>query len=211
MSLMQFLDKPIEDYLHALSEERGPTLKTMEKKAEEADFPIVGPLIGQYLRQMAAITQAKKVFEMGSGFGYSAYWFLKGMPANGKVHLTDDDPKNIKQAKAYLEQGGYSSQAEFHTGNALDELDKVTGPFDIIFIDIEKKLYPKAFVKAISRLRKGGLLIADNVLWSGTVLVPDNDQDNLGIKEFNRLTHTWPQLVTTIVPIRDGLSISVKL
>jgi len=210
MALMQFLDKPIEDYLSALSPDRNAILAEMEKIAEKEDFPIVGPLIGQFLKQMATVLQAKRIFEMGSGFGYSAMWFLDGMPSNGEIYLTEDSIANIKRAEKFFKKADKSDQVHIVKGNALEVIDQVPGEFDIIFIDIKKSDYPKSYQKSIQRLRKGGLLIADNVLWSGTVVSPGNDQDELGIKVFNRLTHTSPQLTPTIVPIRDGLSISVK-
>lgn len=211
MSLMKFLDQPIEDYLRALSPNPTSLLTEMEKLAEKKDFPIVGPLIGQFLKQMATINQASRIFEMGSGFGYSALWFLEGMPKKKEIILTDDSADNIKLADQFLTKAKYKGSAIFKVGDALEIIEKEPGEFDIIFIDIAKQYYPKAYFKALRRLKKGGLLIADNVLWSGTVVVPGNDQDELGIKQFNQLTHTNPELTTTIIPIRDGLSISVKL
>lgn len=210
MALMQFLDKPIEDYLNALSPDRDAILTEMEKLAKKEKFPIVGPLIGQFLKQMALLLQAGRVFEMGSGFGYSAMWFLAGMPSGGDIYLTDDSKENIKKAEKFFKKAEKTDQVHFAHGNALEIIDQVPGEFDIIFIDIKKSEYPKAYQKSIQRLRKGGLLIADNVLWSGTVINPGNDQDELGVKGFNRLTHTSSQLVTTIIPIRDGLSLSAK-
>lgn len=211
MALMQFLNESIENYLSALSADRSPILAEMEKIAAKQNFPIVGPLVGQFLMQMAALTGAKNVFEFGSGFGYSAYWFLKGMGPEGKITLTDDDPKNLAQAEKFFKRAGLLKQVRLECGDAVETFDKTKGPFDIIFIDMQKHQYPKAFAKALPRLRKKGLLLADNVLWSGTVVVPGTDRDELGIKNFNRLTHTSPLLITTIVPIRDGLSISVKI
>ncbi len=210
MALYPFLDKPIEDYIHALSPNRSKILHEMEELAAKTDFPIVGPLIGQFLKQMATILQAKRVFEMGSGFGYSALWFLDGMPKNGKIILTDTSADNIKCADQFLTRAKLKTHAELKVGNAIETLHKTPGEFDIIFIDISKRDYPKAYFQAISRLRKGGLLIADNVLWSGTVIIPGIDKDELGIKQFNQLTHTNPELTTTLIPLRDGLSISVK-
>lgn len=210
MDLNPFLNEPIENYLHSLTPNRDKILDEMEQLAAKQDFPIVGPLIGQFLNQMAHITQAKRVFEMGSGFGYSAYWFLKGMPRNGRIILTENSAENVKIADQFLTRAKLKDRVEIKVGNAIDSIEAAPGEFDIIFIDILKRDYPKAYFKALSRLRKGGLLIADNVLWAGTVIHPGNDQDELGIKQFNQLTHTNPDLTTTIIPVRDGLSISVK-
>lgn len=211
MAMMQFLHESIESYLHSLAPDRDAILTEMEKIAEERNFPIVGPLIGQFLKQMAAAIQAKNIFEMGSGYGYSALWFLKGMPPAGKIILTDDDSNNMELAKKYFKRAGYLDRAEFKAGDAIKTLEKTKGTFDLIFIDLHKHQYPLAFHKAVPRLRQGGLLLADNVLWSGTVVEPGLDRDELGIKKFNLLAHSAPHLITTIVPIRDGLSISVKV
>jgi predicted O-methyltransferase YrrM len=156
-------------------------------------------------------TRAKAVFEMGSGYGYSAYWFARGMGTDGNIICTDGDPGNRERALEYLKRGGFDAMVDFRVGNALEIIRRFDGPFDIILNDIDKAGYPEAFDLAIPRLRKGGLFITDNVLWSGRILHKRKTPATESILEFNRRLTTSKNILSSILPIRDGLGIAVKL
>jgi predicted O-methyltransferase YrrM len=183
----------------------------MEKRASERRFPIVGPAVGRLLAQLVRLIKARRVFEFGSGFGYSAYWFAKGMDGSGQVVFTDNDPENGRRALEYFRRAGMEASLQIETGDALEIIDRQPGLFDVVFIDCDKERYPEAFAKSLPRLRPGGLLIADNVFWGGSVLRPSGEPSVLGIQKFNHLTTTTPGLLTSILPLRDGVSVSLKL
>ncbi|HET6464387.1 MAG TPA: O-methyltransferase [Nitrospiria bacterium] len=208
---MDVLHPDLENYLIHLLSPRDEILSEMERLAEKMRFPIVGPLVGRLLNQMARMIDARRVFEFGSGFGYSAYWFLKGMDSRGQVVYADDEEENARVARGFFQKAGLLSRLQIEVGDALEIIDHQQGLFDIILIDCEKARYPTAFEKALPRIRKGGLLIADNVLWSGSVVKPSEEPSTMGIQTFNRRIFAEPQLFTTILPLRDGVSISLKL
>jgi predicted O-methyltransferase YrrM len=208
---MDIVNPDIEDYLARLLPSRDEILEEMERRASERRFPIVGPAVGRLLAQWVRLIKARRVFEFGSGFGYSAYWFAKGMEGSGKVVFTDDDPENARRALEYFRRAGMEASLQIETGDALEIIDREPGPFDVLFIDCDKERYPEAFGKSLPRLRPGGLMIADNVLWGGSVLRPSGEPSVLGIQKFNHLTTTTPGLLTSILPLRDGVSVSLKL
>jgi predicted O-methyltransferase YrrM len=207
---MELMNRLVEDYLSDIVPERDSVLMDMEELAAKEDFPIIGPLVGRLLYIMTKASGANRVLEMGSGFGYSAYWFAKAVGKDGKVVCTDDHDENEQRAQGFFKRGRIVDRVEFHVGDALKLVDKIEGEFDIIFIDIEKASYPKALRKALPRLRKGGLLIADNALRKGKIFDKRPDADTAGILTFNRMLYTSKDLFTSIVPLRDGVSISLK-
>jgi predicted O-methyltransferase YrrM len=208
---MDILPEPIAGYLHQLLPERDAVFREMEQIGKEKNFPIIGPLVGRLLCQLAGLTQARRIFELGSGYGYSAVWFSKGMMPDGKIVSTDGSQENAKMARRFFERAGISSRVDFKVGDALTLLDKESGPFDIILNDIDKHEYPQAFAMAVPKLRKGGLLITDNVLWHGRVVTGDRDPSTQGILKYNELAYTSRDVYTTIIPLRDGVAVSVKL
>ena len=207
---MDIVHPEIEGYLHHLLPSREPVVAEMEALAEKIHFPIVGPLVGRLLYQLALIHRAERVLELGSGFGYSAYWFAKGLPKTGRVICTEGSADRIGQGVEFLRRAGLGNQVEFRQGDALELIARVEGPFDIIFCDIDKASYPDALSLALPKLRPGGLFIADNVLWSGRVASASDDPDTVGIKTFNKSIYALPELTTTIIPLRDGVSVSLK-
>jgi caffeoyl-CoA O-methyltransferase len=210
ISAMDIVNPHIVDYLLNVTPDRDDVLEEMEQNALARNFPIIGPLVGRLLFVLAQTARAERILELGSGFGYSAYWFAKSMGKEGRVICTDGNPDNAEQAGLYFHRGRIAPKVSFLVGDALKLIDEVEGQFDIIFNDIDKHQYPKAFRKAVPRLRKGGLLISDNVLWSGKVLNQKPDSDTAGILTYNRLIYSSKELFTTIIPLRDGLSVSIK-
>ena len=208
---MNFITPPIQSYLEAQTPKRDVILSDMEAYAALNNFPIIGPLVGRMLFTYARAMKAKRILEMGSGYGYSAVWFARAMGKNGRIFCTEGSPENALRAKRYFIRAGIEKQITFLTGNALTLIDDVQGEFDIIFNDVDKHQYPAVFRKALPRLRTGGLLITDNVLWSGRVLEQNPDADTKGILRYTKLVTSSKQLHTTIIPLRDGVSVSVKL
>ncbi len=201
----------IEGYLKSLSPADDAILREMEELGKDRGFPIVGPLVGRLLHQLALAIGAERIFEMGSGFGYSAYWFAKALSDSGTLIFTELSDNNAELALGFFKRARIDNRIKIRVGDSLAILDRTPGDFDVIFNDIDKESYPLVVDKAYKKLRKGGLLIADNVLWFGRVLREDDSSSTKGIKEFTRLLLSEKGFLTTIIPIRDGISISLKL
>lgn len=201
----------IEEYLKSLISVEDEILKEMGKLGKEIGFPIIGPIVGSLLYQFALMIRANRIFDMGSGFGYSAYWFAKAVGNGGEVVFTELSQKNAQLARNFFRRGGVDGMVQIHVGDALEILEETEGEFDIIFNDIDKEYYPLVVDKAYKKLRRGGLFITDNVLWFGRVLTDDSSPSTKGVKEFTRLLFSEKGFITTIIPIRDGVSLSVKL
>jgi len=212
---MNITDSRINAYITNLSLESqlpefDEVLRDMEAYASQHHFPIIGPQVGRFLRQLAIISGAKNIFEMGSGYGYSAIWFAGGITEGGRIICTEGSEENKKLAQNYLKQVGYDNVVDFKVGDAREIIKNHSGPFDIILNDIDKEQYPEAFDLAIPRLRKGGIFITDNVLWSGRIFDDNPDEATRGILEFNRKLFESRDIFSSIIPIRDGLGIAVK-
>ena len=208
--MSNIVNESINAYIEKQYQEDDPVLLEMENYGKERNFPLVGPQVGRLLFILTRVLMAKSVFEMGSGYGYSAYWFAKALPQRGKVYQTENLQKNSKKAREFFEKGGLEEKAEFLVGDALELIDRVPGDFDIIFLELQKEDYTTAFSKAKKRLVPGGLLIADNPLWFGRVLETSQDPETLGIQKFTQLLFTDPGFNATILPIRDGVAIGYK-
>ena len=202
---------PVEDYLYSVLPARDAVLSEMEVEAGKRSIPIVGPVVARMLHQLALMTGAKTVFELGSAIGYSTIWWARAVGKDGRVFYTDGDRKNAQQAQAYFERAGVADRITVHIGDALELLSEQKQEFDIIFNDVDKEDYPRVFRLAIPRLRKGGLFVTDNVLWSGKVADKKNSEPTTqAILEFNRLLYGSADLFTTILPVRDGVAVVVK-
>ena len=200
----------VDDYLYAMLPPRDEVLAEIEAEAAKNDVPIVGPAVARVLYQLATISGAKKVFEMGSAIGYSTIWWARAVGEHGRVVYTDGDRKNADKARRYFERAGVSQRITVRVGDALEMLSEEKDSYDIIFNDVYKTDYPRVFRLALPRLKRGGLFITDNVLWSGKVAQPDPDAQTKAILEFNKLIYEAKDLFTTILPIRDGVSVCVK-
>jgi caffeoyl-CoA O-methyltransferase len=202
----------VEDSLYSILPHRDETLTEMEAEAAKRDIPIVGPAVARVLHQLALIVGAKKVFEMGSAIGYSTIWWARAVGEGGRVFYTDGNPKNADEARGYFKRAAVADRITVKTGDALEILSEQKEQFDIIFNDVDKEDYPRVFKLAMPRLRKGGLFISDNVLWSGKVADKNSkDASTKAIQEFNRLLYESPDTFTTILPIRDGIAVAVKM
>lgn len=200
----------VEDYLYAMLPPRDEVLTEMEADAANNDVAIVGPAVARVLYQLAIISRAKKIFEMGSAIGYSTIWWARAVGEGGKVIYTDGDPKRADKARAYFERAGVSQRIVVRVGDALEILSEEKDAYDIIFNDVDKTDYPRVPRLALPRVKSGGLFITDNVLWKGKLGKPNPDGQTKAILEFNRLLYGSKDLFTTILPIRDGVAVCVK-
>jgi len=202
---------PIDDYLYSMLPKRDEVLAEMEDYATKNDVPIVGPAVGRVLQQHALLINARTVFELGSAIGYSTIWWAQAVGENGRVIYTDGDRRNAERARGYFTRAGVAGRITLHIGDALEFLSEHKQEFDVIFCDVDKEDYPRVLRLVPPRLRKGGLFITDNVLWSGRVAQNNPpDAHTRAILEFNRKLYDAKEFYTTILPIRDGLAVAVK-
>ena len=209
---MNIVDPAIDGYLKALAtSDDTDVLLEMEALAEERSFPIIGRLCGGLLELLARSIGARRIFEMGSGFGYSAYWFSRATGPEGEIHLTDTDPDNQRQALDFLGRADLGAPIQYHVSDAFDALDTTEGMFDIVYCDIDKTGYRKAWDIGRSRVRVGGLYICDNMLWSGRVTGPIDDDDTEVIDDTNKAMAKDADWRSVIVPLRDGVVAALRL
>jgi len=210
---MELMPAVVRDYLDSLVPPRPPEMQAMEQYARETRFPIIGPAAGQWCYQTARLIGARRIFEMGSGYGYSTAWFAKAVRENGggEVHHVVWDEGLSGRARRHLETLGLADLVRFHVGEAVETLRRTEGPFDLIFNDIDKDGYPASLPVVREKLRPGGVLIIDNMLWHGDIFDPsDQSPPTSGVREFTRLITTDPGWIVSLVPIRDGLILAVK-
>jgi caffeoyl-CoA O-methyltransferase len=201
---------PVDDYLYSMLPKRDAVLTEMEQYATEKSIPIVGPAVARVLQQLALMINARKIFELGSAIGYSTIWWAQAVGEGGTVVYTDGDAQNAERARGYFTRAGVSKQIVLRTGDALEILSEEKQEFDIIFNDVDKEDYPRVLRLIAPRLRKGGLFITDNVLWSGRVAEKNPDARTKAILEFNRKLYDSEDFYTTLLPIRDGLAVALK-
>src|SRR5688572_9456736 len=203
----------LRDYLLALVPPRPPELQAMEAYAQQNDFPIIGPAAGQLCYLVARMIGARQIFELGSGYGYSTAWFARAVRENGggTVHHVVWDEDLSKRARRHLAALGYGDVVRYHVAEAVATLQQTDGPFDIIFNDIDKDAYPASLPVIAEKLRPGGVLIIDNMLWSGRVFDPEQTSPaTTGVREFTRLITSDPRWIVSLVPIRDGLIVALR-
>jgi caffeoyl-CoA O-methyltransferase len=204
-------NEAVDFYLYDITPARDPVLTEMERQAKDRDIPIVGPVVGRVLFQYAQAIGAKTVFELGSAIGYSTIWWARAVGEGGRVIYTDGDRKNAEEARRYFQQAGVLDRIEIRVGDALELLSEERAQFDVVFNDVDKEDYPRVLRLVPLRLRRGGLFITDNVLWRGQVAeeVKDDERANV-IAEFNRQLYTSKDFFTTILPLRDGVSVATR-
>lgn len=211
------MDDAVEQYLTDLAgQEHGdPVLDEMEALAAERGFPIVGRASGRILELMARTIGARRVMELGSGYGYSAYWFSRAVGPDGQVVCTDGDPANAEAAERYLRQAGVWGRVRYHVGDALAGFAEETGEFDIVYCDVDKEGYPDCWRAAADRIRVGGLWLCDNVIWDGRVATgeerPGLPGTTAAIQEHNRLVAADERFVGGIIPVRDGIMAALRV
>jgi caffeoyl-CoA O-methyltransferase len=207
------VDPRIDDYLRRLYDDGEAVRLEMEEMGRRRNFPIVGPVVGRHLEVLARAIGARRVFELGSGYGYSAYHFARAVGAEGDVHCTELSPENVELARGFLTRAGLWDRVTYHQQEATAALRAVGGTWDVVYNDIDKDGYPATVDLAYAHLRPGGLFITDNVLWSGRILDgrDDGSAATRGILEFTRRLMAHPGFLTTINPTRDGVAVAVRL
>ena len=208
-----YIQDDVEQYLYELLPERDAVISEMEAYAAEHRVPIIGPAVARLLALLTQVSGARRIFEMGSAIGYSTIWLARAAGPKGKVHYTDGDAKNAERAKEYFRRAGVAKRINVQVGDALELLKKTPGKFDLIFSDVDKQQYPDALRAALPKLRRGGLLITDNTLWSGKAARPAAPEDvhTRGIQEFNRLVYASKELYPVLIPLRDGVTVCRKM
>jgi caffeoyl-CoA O-methyltransferase len=207
-----YIQDDVEQYLYELLPERDPVISEMEAYAAEHRVPIIGPAVARLLSLFAQVSGAKRIFEMGSAIGYSTIWLARAAGPKGKVHYTDGDPANAQRAREYFRRAGVAKRINVQVGDALELLKKTPGKFDLIFNDVNKDQYPDALRVALPKLKRGGLFITDNTLWSGKAARPaaTDDKATLGVQEFNKLVYASKELYPVLIPLRDGVTVCRK-
>ncbi|NHN61453.1 MULTISPECIES: O-methyltransferase [Halorussus] len=217
---MEILPEETERFVSAMVPDRDDTLREMEAHGEEIGFPTVGPEVGGFLRLAARMVDADRIFEFGSGFGYSAYWFAAALPDDGEIVLTEHDADELDRAREYLARGGYDDLATFEDGDALETVERYDGPFDVVLIDCQKRAYPDAFDAVSEKVAPGGVVIADNAMVSGaqdfdailSILEGnesgDADEETRGIADYLLAVRDDPAFETVAIPLGEGIAVS---
>jgi caffeoyl-CoA O-methyltransferase len=203
----------LHSYLDSLVPPRPPEMQAMETYAKEVGFPIIGPASGNLCYQVARMIGARRIFELGSGYGYSTAWFARAVQESGGgvVHHVVWDEELSHKARGHLSALGYGDIVTYHVAEAVQTLRETKGPFDLIFNDIDKHGYPDSLPVIAEKLRPGGVLIIDNMLWHGAVFdTNDHSPDNEGVREFTRRITTDPGWIASLVPVRDGMIVAYK-
>lgn len=213
----RIVNPEVEAYVARLVHEAhaDPVLDEMEARAAAEGFHLVGRTVGRLLELAARAVGARRVIELGSGFGYSAYWFARAVEPTGQVLCTEEVSELIADAEGYLSRAGLWDRVTFHQGDGLEVLTKTEGMFDVVFVDTHKFQYPEAWRRSRTRIRAGGMYLCDNALWRG--MVPTGADDTLfpgwpdAIREHNRLVGSDPDWVWHLDPTRDGVLVALRV
>ncbi len=213
----------LDAFLEAMAPRHDPVQESMAERAAEEGFPIVGRLAGGLMHQLVIATGARRCFEFGSGFGYSAYWIARGLPADGRVVLTEEDADELAAAEEFFAEGGLADRATFEAGDAMAVIDRYDGPWEFVHLDHDKERYLAAFEAVRPSIQPGGVVVADNAITAGPMDTegllravaadrPDADLDAMtaGIHDYLVAVRDDPDFATTVVPIGSGLAVSVR-
>lgn len=201
----------IDDYLIRIARPRDRLLEKMEEYADTNNVPIIGPLVGRFIYNLAKTSHSGNILEIGTAIGYSGIWLARAIgPQKGNLTTIDMNPERVKIARKNFAEAGLDKRVKVVEGNALEALPALKEEYDLIFLDSDKNIYPDAFKLSIPKLRKGGLFVADNALWGGEVAKGGKDSDTQSMIKFNKLVFESQALSSVIVPLRDGVLVSVK-
>lgn len=203
-------DPKIERYIYDLLPARDPVLTQIEQYAEKEEIPIVGPAVGGLLAALVTMIKARRIFELGSAIGYSTIWLARAAGPEAEVHYSDGSLQRAERARSYFARSGLADRIHVHVGDALTALAQTAGEFDLIFNDVDKEGYPAVLDAVPARIRRGGLFVTDNTLWHARVLEPREQSDHAVIL-FNQRLFASQLFQTTLVPLRDGVSVAVRL
>ena len=212
----QIVPDAVEQYLAGLNHAGDQLLDDIARGNATRGLPLVDAEVGALLRVLATSIGASRILEIGTAIGYSGIWLAGALPAGGMLVTLELEEGRAREARDNFARAGVSDRVSVVVGDAQLKIAKVSGPFDLIFQDGSKKLYTPLLDRLVALLRPGGLLVTDNVLWSGEVVpgfhkTPSKNPDETrAIIEYNERVAAHPQLLTSVVPLRDGVSISVK-
>ena len=199
-----------EAYLERLLPPRDPLLREMEERAAREDIPISDPEVGRLLAILARAAGARLILEIGTAIGYGALVLARGAP-EARVVSIDTDAERLATARQYLERAGVADRVELVEGAALEVLHRLQGPFDLVYLDAVKTEYRRYLDQVLPKLRTGGLIVCDNLLWSGRVAAGDQDAETEALRAFNGYLMMHPQLHAVVLPVGDGLGVATKL
>ena len=210
-----FVDKRIEDYCKEHTSKESEALRYIDRQTHLRFLKpnmISGNWQGNLLKVLSLLVQPKNVLEIGTFTAYATLCLADGLAEGGVVHTIEKDVILEDFILSTIEKYGYEDRIKLHIGNAMETIDQIAGVFDLIFLDADKANYPAYFEKCVSRLRSGGLIIADNILWYGKVVLPvkDSDKETKAIKLFNETVSKDPRFDSLILPIRDGIMVARK-
>jgi len=214
--MSQLVPDAVERYLAALNRQGNSVLQDVARLGAERELPLVDAEVGALLRVLATVVHARRMLEIGTAIGYSGIWLAGGLTADGTLLTMEHDEERVRMARDHFARAGLSSRVSVIAGDAQRMLPKVSGPFDLIFQDGDKQQYGPMLDRLVELLRPGGLLVTDNVLWSGEVVpgfvkkAQHDAADTRAIIEYNDRINNHPSLLTSIVPLRDGVAISVR-
>jgi predicted O-methyltransferase YrrM len=217
---MRVLGEHVPEVVDLASSEPGPVLREMDEHGQERSFPTVGPAVGRTLRLLARLAGARRVFEFGSGFGYSAAWFLGALPDDGGIVLTDYEADNLATAREFLGRLDSGTAVRYEAGDAMETFGRYDGPFEVVLIDHDKARYAGAFEMARPTVPVGGLFVADNIL-AGPVTPesvrtaleggdPDDDH-TAGVAAYIEQVRDDPAFETTVLPLGEGIAVSQRV
>ncbi|NIB99193.1 O-methyltransferase [Halobacterium sp. R2-5] len=213
------LSDTADAFLDAANPEPSELLQEMTEYGRSEDFPIVGPDVGHLLGVVATLAGAERVFEFGSGYGYSGAWFRTVLPADGELVLTDYDEGNLETAREFLGRQDEDATVRYEAGDAMELFERYDGPFDVVLLDHGKTEYVDAFEDARGKLADGGVVVADNMM-AGPVEPADVtaalqgdepvDDHTEGVADYIEHVRGDPDFETAFVPLGEGVAISVK-
>jgi predicted O-methyltransferase YrrM len=203
-------DPKIEQYIYDLLPARDAVLTEIEGYARERKIPIIGPAVGRLLTALILMTKARRIFELGSAIGYSTIWLARAAGPGAEVHYSDGSFENAERARRYFERAEVADRIQVHVGDALTALSEEPGEFDVIFNDVDKTGYPAVLEAVPGKIRHGGLFVTDNTLWHARVLDPREDTDH-AVRLFNEQLYASPFFYAAQVPLRDGVTVAVRL
>ncbi|WP_299262228.1 O-methyltransferase [Halorientalis sp.] len=221
--MSEILSAATTEFARAIGPDPDAVIAEMDARAENDGFPTVGPTVGGWLQLLARMVQANRVFEFGSGFGYSAYWFARALPEDGEVVLTEVDEGELDQAREYMARGGFDGLATYELGDAIETVDEYDGPFDVVLIDNEKHRYREAFEAVRPTVAAGGVVIADNAVTAGPMDVealsalvrggnPGTvDDHTAGVAAYLERVGEDPAFETALIPVGEGIAVSHRV
>ncbi len=220
--MTQILPDETARFVSAAGPQPDDVLVEMHEYAREHGFPHVGPEVGGWLQLLARMVDAERVFEFGSGYGYSAYWFARALDENGEIVLTEFDADELDMAREYMKRGGFDALASYEHGDAIEIIEGYDGPFDVVLVDVRKDQYPAAFEAVREKVAPGGLIVADNAMTAGTIEfekllaiqegedVTDLSEATHGIAEYLQATQDAAEFTTAVMPVGEGIAVSYR-